>query len=237
MAGDGPSVATAVARPDAKIDSVEQIAKRIVILISGRGSNMEAIVAACRSEQWSAEVSCVIASRPDAAGLAFASRAGIATVALDAKAAPSRDAFEADLAAAIDAHAPDCIALAGFMRVLSDAFVHRYADRMLNIHPSLLPAFPGLDTHRRALDAGVRVHGATVHFVAPVVDAGPIVAQAAVPVRIDDTPDALAARVLAAEHRLYPRAIEWFLTGRAVPIDGRVALDASIADRALMVAA
>jgi formyltetrahydrofolate-dependent phosphoribosylglycinamide formyltransferase len=122
------------------------------------------------------------------------------------------------------------------MRVLSDSFVHRYADRMLNIHPSLLPAFAGLDTHRRALAAGVRAHGATVHFVSPVVDAGPIIAQAIVPVHNDDTPDALAARVLSAEHRLYPRAIQWVLSKRAVLIDGRVALSDEIADQALMVA-
>ncbi len=216
---------------------MEQIAKRIVILISGRGSNMEAIVTACKAERWSADVACVIASRPDAAGLAFAKRAGIDTVALDAKAAPSREAFEVDLAAAIDRHHADCIALAGFMRVLSDSFVHRYADRMLNVHPSLLPSFPGLDTHRRALEAGVRVHGATVHFVSPVVDAGAIVAQAAVPVRADDTPDSLAARVLAAEHRLFPRAIEWFVSGRIGLSAGRVAFDGAIVDDALMVAA
>jgi phosphoribosylglycinamide formyltransferase-1 len=216
---------------DAKIASV----KKIVILISGRGSNMEAIVTACRAERWPAEVACVIASRSDAAGLAFAARAGIANVAVEAKSFPTREAFEAALSVAIDVHSPDCIALAGFMRVLTDSFVHRYADRMLNIHPSLLPAFAGLDTHRRALAAGVRAHGATVHFVSPVVDAGPIIAQAIVPVRNDDTIDALAARVLAAEHRLYPRAIEWFLSKRAVLVDGRVALSDEIAAQALMV--
>jgi phosphoribosylglycinamide formyltransferase-1 len=157
-------------------------------------------------------------------------------VALDAKAQPSRERFEAELCAAIDAHAPDCVALAGFMRVLSESFVNRYADRMLNIHPSLLPSFAGLDTHRRAIEAGVRVHGATVHFVSPVVDAGPIVAQAVVPVRGDDTVESLAARVLAAEHRLFPRAIEWFLSGKAVLSAGRVVLRDDIAGDALMVA-
>jgi phosphoribosylglycinamide formyltransferase-1 len=209
--------------------------KKIVILISGRGSNMEAIITACRVERWPARVVCVIASRPEAAGLAFAATAGIATVALDAKHEPSRERFEAELIAAIDAHQPDCVVLAGFMRVLSESFVHRYADRMLNIHPSLLPSFAGLDTHRRALEAGVRVHGATVHFVSPIVDAGPIVAQAVVPVRDDDTVDALAARVLAVEHRLFPRAIEWFLSGKAVLSGDRVLLSAAIADEALMV--
>jgi phosphoribosylglycinamide formyltransferase-1 len=209
--------------------------KKIVILISGRGSNMQAIVAACRAERWDAEVAAVIASGPDAAGLAFARDAGIPAIGVDAKAHPTRAAFEAELAATIDSHAPDCIALAGFMRVLSAPFVERYADRMLNIHPSLLPSFPGLDTHRRALEAGVRAHGATVHFVSPVVDAGPIVAQAVVPVRAGDTPDALAARVLAVEHRIFPRAVEWFLTGRAVLAEGRVALDPAIASDALLV--
>jgi phosphoribosylglycinamide formyltransferase 1 len=210
--------------------------KKIVILISGRGSNMEAIVTACRAERWPAEVACVIASRPDAAGLAFAARAGVEAVVVDAKAHASREAFEAELIDAIDAHRPDCIALAGFMRVLSDAFVHRYADRMLKVHPSLLPAFPGLDTHRRALAAGVRAHGATVHFVSPVVDAGAIVAQAIVPIRADDTADALAARVLAAEHRLYPRVIAWFLSKRVVLADGRATLSDEIAGDALLIA-
>ena len=217
---------------DAKLAAV----KKIVILISGRGSNMEAIIDTCRSEDWSAHVACVVSSRPDAAGLQFAAAAGIATAVVSPKAHATRDLFEAALADAIDAHRPDCVVLAGFMRVLSESFVHRYADRMLNIHPSLLPAFPGLDTHARALAAGVRAHGATVHFVSPIVDAGPIVAQAVVPVHADDTVDALAARVLAAEHCLFPRAIEWFLSGRAVLADGRVTLAASIAPQALMVA-
>ena len=195
---------------------------------------MEAIIAACKAERLPARVACVIASRPDAAGLNIAADAGVPTAVVDAKRA-SREAFEVELIARIDAHRPDCIALAGFMRVLSEAFVHRYADRMLNIHPSLLPAFAGLDTHRRALDAGVRVHGATVHFVSPMVDAGPIVAQAVVAVEANDTRDTLAARVLAAEHRLYPRAIAWFVAGQATLVDGRVQLSDTIASQALMV--
>ena len=198
---------------------------------------MEAIIAACKAQRWSAEIACVISSRPDAAGLAIASAAAIPTAVVDAKRCADRDPFEAELAARIDAHRPDCIALAGFMRVLSEAFVTRYADRMLNIHPSLLPAFAGLDTHQRALAAGVRVHGATVHFVSSVVDAGPIVAQAIVPVEAADTRDTLAARVLAAEHRLYPRAIEWFLTGGIRLVDGRVRLSDAVASQALMVCA
>lgn len=208
--------------------------KKIVTLISGRGSNMEAIVEACVRERH-ARVAAVVASRPDAAGLAYATAAGIDAVVVDAKAASTRDAFEAALVDAIDRHAPDCIALAGFMRVLSESFVARYADRMLNIHPSLLPAFAGLDTHRRALAAGVRAHGATVHFVSPVVDAGPIVAQAVVPVRGDDTAAALAARVLAAEHTIFPRAIGWFVDGRVALVDGRVVHDPAIVDDALLV--
>lgn len=211
--------------------------KKIVILISGRGSNMEAIAAACSAERWPAEIACVISSKPEAAGLAVASRAGILTAVVDAGGASDRGAFEADLAARIDEHRPDCIVLAGFMRVLSETFVNRYAGRMLNIHPSLLPAFPGLDTHRRALAAGVRAHGATVHFVGPVVDAGAIVAQAIVPVVATDTHETLAARVLAAEHRLYPRAIGWFLTGQATLISGRVHLSDAAQSQALMICA
>lgn len=209
--------------------------KKIVILISGRGSNLEAIVATSRIEQWSAEVALVVASRADVAGLRFAASAGIPTAVVEPRLHASRDAFEAALAAAIDAERPDCVVLAGFMRVLSESFVHRYADRMLNIHPSLLPAFPGLDTHARALAAGVRAHGATVHFVSPVVDAGAIVAQAVVPVRADDSADALAARVLAAEHRLFPRAVGWFLAGQVTLDAGRVVLADAIAGDALIV--
>ena len=211
--------------------------KKIVILISGRGSNMEAIVAACSAERWPAEIACVISSKPEAAGLAAAAEAGVTTKVVDARRFAGREAFEADLITHIDAHRPDCIVLAGFMRVLSEAFVNRYADRMLNIHPSLLPAFAGLDTHQRALAAGVRVHGATVHFVSPVVDAGAIVAQAIVPIAANDTHETLAARVLAAEHRLYPRAVEWFLTGQATLVAGRVHLSGAAASQALMVCA
>ena len=196
---------------------------------------MEAIIAACKAERWSAEIACVIASRPDAAGLDIADDAGVPTAVVDANRSTGREAFEAELITCIDSHRPDCIVLAGFMRILSVAFVLRYADRMLNIHPSLLPAFAGLATHERALAAGVRVHGATVHFVSPVVDAGAIVAQAVVAVEANDTRDALAARVLAAEHRLYPRVIEWFVTGRVRLIDGRVHLSDAVAPQALMV--
>jgi phosphoribosylglycinamide formyltransferase-1 len=163
--------------------------KKLVILISGRGSNMEAII---RAQIPGAEVSAVIANRPDAEGLAFAVDQGIVTQVVDHKAYPSREAFDAALADAIDAHRPDLVVLAGFMRVLTDAFVTRYAGRLFNIHPSLLPSFPGLHTHRKALEAGVRVHGATVHFVTPTLDCGPVVIQAAVPVLPGDDEAALA---------------------------------------------
>ncbi len=196
---------------------------------------MEAIVAACRAERWDASVACVISSRADAVGLRLAADAGLATAVVEPRAHRSKELFERALVDAIEVHAPDCVVLAGFMRVLSESFVHRYADRMLNVHPSLLPSFSGLDTHARALAAGVRAHGATVHFVSPVVDAGPIVAQAVVPVRGDDTIDTLAARVLDAEHRLFPRAIRWFLDGQAVIADGRVTLADAVAADALMV--
>jgi phosphoribosylglycinamide formyltransferase-1 len=186
----------------------------LVILISGRGTNMEAIVRACLAQAWPARVAAVISSRPDAAGLAFAQQQGIATVVIDHRQAPSREAFDAELAARIDTYAPAVVALAGFMRVLTPAFVRRYAGRLINIHPSLLPAFPGLGTHRRALDAGVKWHGATVHLVTSDVDHGPIVAQAVVPVLDDDTEETLAARVLEQEHHIYPAAVRALLEGR-----------------------
>ena len=187
--------------------------KRIVILISGRGSNMEAIVRACATEGWAARVAAVIANRADAAGLEFARQHGIATAVVDHTAFDSRDAFDAALAAAVEAHAPDVVALAGFMRILTDGFVERFAGRLVNVHPSLLPAFTGLHTHRRAIDAGCKLAGATVHFVTPVLDHGPIIAQAVVPVLPGDTPEVLSARVLEREHVLYPRAVRWLVHG------------------------
>lgn len=195
--------------------------KRIVILISGRGSNMEAIVGACARERWAAEVVAVISNRPDAGGLAFAAQHGIATVTVDHRAFAAREDFDTALATAIDAHAPDVVVQAGFMRILGAAFVARYAGRMLNIHPSLLPAFPGLHTHRRALEAGCKLAGATVHFVTAELDSGPIVAQAVVAVLADDTEATLAARVLAQEHRLYPLALRWWIDG-ALVVEGGV---------------
>ncbi|MCR4467822.1 MULTISPECIES: phosphoribosylglycinamide formyltransferase [unclassified Burkholderia] len=195
--------------------------KKLVILISGRGSNMEAIVRACAQERWPAEVAAVIANRPDAAGLAFAASHGVATAVVDHRSFDGRDSFDAALAAEIDRFAPDLVVLAGFMRILTPDFVRRYEGRLLNIHPSLLPSFKGIHTHQQALDAGVALHGASVHFVIPELDSGAIVAQGAVPVRAGDDAAALARRVLAVEHVLYPRAVRWFVEGRLRLENGR----------------
>jgi phosphoribosylglycinamide formyltransferase-1 len=185
--------------------------KRIVILISGRGSNMEAIVRACEAERWPARVVAVISHRPDAAGLIWAAAHGIATAVVDHRAHAQREAFDEALAQAIGVWEPDLVVLAGFMRVLGPAFVRLHAGRLLNIHPSLLPAFPGLHTHRRALEAGCKVAGATVHLVTEALDHGPIVIQSVVPVHPDDDEVRLSARVLATEHVIYPRAVRWFV--------------------------
>jgi phosphoribosylglycinamide formyltransferase-1 len=196
--------------------------KRIVVLLSGRGSNLEAIARRCTAERWPAQVVAAIGSRPDAKGLAAARALGIATAAVDHRAFADRDAFDAALAAEVDAQRPDLVVLAGFMRILGEPFVRRYEGRLLNIHPSLLPLFPGLHTHRRALEAGCKLAGATVHFVTPTLDHGPIVLQGVVPVAPDDDEATLAARVLAMEHRLYPQAVRWFVEGRLELRDGIV---------------
>lgn len=189
--------------------------KNIVILISGGGSNMAAIVRAAQQRRWAerlgARVAAVVSNKADAQGLVFARAQGIATEVLDHKAFADRAAFDAALATTIDAHAPALVVLAGFMRILTPGFVQHYAGRLLNIHPSLLPAFPGLHTHQRAIDAGCRCAGTTVHQVTGELDAGPILAQAAVPILPGDTPATLAARVLTQEHLIYPRAIEELL--------------------------
>ena len=192
--------------------------KRLVILISGRGSNMEAIL---RSDL-PVVVAAVISNEPDARGLEIARAHGIATAVVPHRSYPDREAFERALAEAIDRHAPDLVVLAGFMRVLTAGFVQRYRGRLVNIHPSLLPAFPGLHTHRRVLEAGVRIHGCTVHYVTESLDHGPILIQAAVPVLPDDDEERLAARVLAQEHRIYPQAIRWIVEGRLRLVEGRV---------------
>lgn len=184
--------------------------KRVVILISGRGSNMEALLRAREAGELPVEIAAVISNKAEAGGLATAQAHGIATAVVAHKAYATREAFDAALRAKIDEFAPDLVVLAGFLRVLTGAFVEHYAGRMLNIHPSLLPAFPGLHTHERAIEAGCKLHGATVHFVTPELDHGPIVIQAAVPVLPGDTADELAARVLKQEHVIYPRAVRWF---------------------------
>ena len=172
---------------------------------------MEAIVKACQAEAWPAEVAAVISNRPDAGGLQFAAGHGIATAVVDHKAFASREAFDAELARVIDGFSPDLVVLAGFMRILTPGFTARYARRLLNIHPSLLPAFTGLHTHERALEMGCKLAGATVHFVTAELDHGAIVMQAAVPVLAGDDADALASRVLAVEHRIYPQSVRWFV--------------------------
>ena len=199
--------------------------KNLVILISGRGSNMVAIADACAAEGWDARIAAVISNRPDAAGLDHARAQGIPTAVVNHRDFDGREAFDAALAQVIDGFAPDLVVLAGFMRILTPGFVQHYAGRMLNIHPSLLPAFPGLHTHRRAIEAGCKVAGTTVHVVTPELDHGPIVAQAVVAVRPDDTEDTLASRVLAMEHRLYPRAVRWWVDGLLDhTADGRIVL-------------
>jgi phosphoribosylglycinamide formyltransferase-1 len=196
--------------------------KRIVILVSGRGSNLKAIVQDCAEQRWPAAVVAVISNRPGAGALACAASHGIATAVVDHQQHASREAFDAELMRVIDLFAPDLVLLAGFMRILTDGFVLHYAGRLLNIHPSLLPAFAGLHTHRRAIVAGCKLAGATVHFVTPTLDHGPIVAQATVPVLAEDTPETLSERVLAAEHLLYPLAVRWFVEDQLLLADGQV---------------
>lgn len=193
--------------------------KKIVILISGRGSNMQAIVEAAAKQQWPAQIAAVISNRADAGGLEYAASRGIPTAVVISKQFATREAFDAALQAKIDEFAPDLVVLAGFMRILTAGFVEHYAGRMLNIHPSLLPSFVGLATHQQAIDAGVKVHGVTVHFVTAELDHGPIVAQAVVPVLDGDTEDTLSHRVLEQEHQIYPRAVLQFVEGK-LHIDG-----------------
>jgi phosphoribosylglycinamide formyltransferase-1 len=196
--------------------------KRIVILISGRGSNMQAMLKVAAAEHWPAQFAAVISNQPNAAGLDVARAAGIATAAINHRDYPDRDQFDAALAELIDQHSPDLIVLAGFMRILTPGFVNRFFGRLINIHPSLLPSFPGLRTHQQAIDAGVKVHGATVHFVTAELDHGPIISQATVPVLDDDTEDTLAARVLEQEHRIYPQAVRDLMSDTLKLVDGRV---------------
>lgn len=193
--------------------------KNIVLLISGRGSNMQAIVNANIPD---AHIAAVISNRPDAAGLAWAAERGIETRVLDHKSFTSREAFDHALAECIDGFTPDLVVLAGFMRILTAEFTTHYAGRLLNIHPSLLPAFTGLHTHERAIEAGCRIAGCTVHFVTAELDHGPIITQGAVPILDGDTADTLAARLLAIEHQIYPQAVRWFVEGRLQCVGHRV---------------
>lgn len=197
----------------------------IVSLISGRGSNFEAIYKAAKAKSWDVRFTGLIANQPAAKGLEFAKSVGIPTAVIDHRSYPSRDAFDEALIEQIDAFGADLVVLAGFMRILTSRFIRHYEGRMMNIHPSLLPRFPGLHTHERALEAGDRVHGATVHFVSAGVDEGPIICQSEVPVLPTDTPSELAARVLKTEHQIYPLAIEWFIEGRLHMAGNRVDVD------------
>ncbi|MBO0742340.1 MAG: phosphoribosylglycinamide formyltransferase [Hyphomicrobiaceae bacterium] len=202
--------------------------KRVAVLISGRGSNMMALVEAARACDYPAEVALVISNRPEAPGLQRAKDARIKALAIDHKAYATREAFDGAIEAQLAADGIELVCHAGFMRIQTEAFAARWLGRQLNIHPSLLPSFKGLHAHKQALDAGVRVSGCTVHFVTAELDAGPIVAQAAVPVLADDTPQTLADRVLSAEHRLYPLALALVASGRARLEGGRVLLSALV---------
>jgi phosphoribosylglycinamide formyltransferase 1 len=200
--------------------------KRVAVLISGRGSNMVSLIEATKLSDYPAEIAVVVSNRPDAAGLELARKANVPTLVVDHRPhGKDRAAFERVLQHALDEHSIELICLGGFMRLFTAEFVLHWQGRMLNIHPSLLPSFPGLDPHGQALSAGVRISGATVHFVIPETDAGPIIAQAAVPVREDDTADTLAARVLAVEHRIYPLALKLVAEGRVRIVDGHSIVD------------
>jgi phosphoribosylglycinamide formyltransferase-1 len=200
--------------------------KRVAVLISGRGSNMSALIEAAKHDDYPADIVLVASNRPDAAGLARAEAAGIATAVVDHRPhGKNRAAFERELSRVLDAHRVELICLGGFMRLFTADFVQRWHGRMLNIHPTLLPSFPGLDPHGQALRAGVKISGATAHFVIPETDAGPIIAQGAVAVHEDDTPVSLAARVLAVEHRIYPLALRLVAEGRVRIVDGRCVID------------
>jgi phosphoribosylglycinamide formyltransferase-1 len=196
--------------------------KRVAVLISGRGSNMAALIEAAKDKNYPAEIALVVSNRADAGGLSLATTAGIATKIVEhAKFGKDRAAFERALQATLEKHRIEIVCLAGFMRLLSGDFVNQWRGCLLNVHPALLPAFKGLDTHRRALDAGATTHGATVHFVVAEMDSGPIILQDAVPVRSDDTEEALAARVLVVEHRIYPLALKLLAEGRLQVVNGR----------------
>lgn len=205
--------------------TVPVVRPRAAILISGSGTNLQAFIDAVRGGTLPLDIAVVISNRPDAYGLTRARNAGIDTECISHTDFPTREAFDAVLADTIDAYEPDIVILAGFMRILTPAFVRRYLGRLLNIHPSLLPLYPGLDTHRRALEARDAWHGSTVHFVTEELDGGPRIIQGRVPVMPDDSPEALARRVLEVEHRIYPLAAGWLASGRLELVNGRVMLD------------
>jgi phosphoribosylglycinamide formyltransferase-1 len=210
--------------------------KRIAVLISGRGSNMAALIEAAGDPAYPAEIALVLSNIPEAGGLAIATSKGIKTEIVDLKKfGKDRDDFERAVQKTLDTHKIDYVCLAGFMRLLSPSFAGHWQGRMLNIHPALLPAFKGLDTHARAIAAGVKIHGATVHFVVPEMDSGPIIVQAAVPVRDGDTPQSLASRVIKAEHRIYPLALRWLCEGRLRIADGRCIVDGEMNAEGLLV--
>ncbi|MFW6076661.1 MAG: phosphoribosylglycinamide formyltransferase [Hyphomicrobiales bacterium] len=208
--------------------------RRTAVLISGRGSNLQALLDAARAPNYPADITLMISNRPDAPGLGLARGAGVTPLAIDHTASPSRAAFDADLDRALRRHDIELVACAGFMRILTADFLNAWAGRIINIHPALLPLYKGLDTHARALADGVRVHGCTVHYVVPEIDAGPIIAQAAVPVLSDDTPDTLAVRVLEAEHRLYPMALALVAAGKARLEGAKVVVDAPTDAKAML---
>lgn len=204
--------------------------KKIVILISGRGSNMQAIVRAAQAEQWPAQIAAVISNRADAAGLEFAREQGIPTAVVESKGYANRAEFDAQLQICIDQYQPDLVVLAGFMRILTADFVAHYHERIINIHPSLLPSFVGLHTHQQALDAGVKFHGVTVHFVTALLDHGPIIDQAVIRVSHLDTEDSLAQRLLVQEHKIYPRAVRLFIEDKIKVVGACVEVDADLND-------
>ena len=210
--------------------------KRVAVLISGRGSNMAALITAAKAPDYPAAIVLVVANRPAAAGLTLARAEAIETAVVDHAAHAGREAFEQAVQAVLETHRIELICLAGFMRLLTPSFVGRWEGRMINIHPALLPAFKGLDTHARALAAGVKIHGASVHFVVPDVDSGPIITQGAVEVRDDDTAETLAARVLAIEHRIYPTALALLASGRVTLADGRCRIEGSRPTEATLIA-
>jgi phosphoribosylglycinamide formyltransferase-1 len=210
--------------------------KRVAVLISGRGSNMMALIEAAKKPSYPAEIALVLSNRPDAAGLSRAQAAGIASAIIDHAAyGRDRECFERAMQKVLDQYGIDLVCLAGFMRLLTTWFVARWEERMLNIHPALLPAFKGLDTHRRALSAGVKIHGASVHFVAAEMDSGPIIAQGAVAVREDDDAETLAARVLEVEHRIYPMALGLVAAGRVQVVGGHCVIDGSVSTQQALI--